>query len=114
MAETPDAALEPILIAGALSLPAANGARHVALADGDWRGEALAFDRGFLLFDNSHILDARASWYTLGAAEGGERHSWKKDERGGWSEGPCSRGERRRGPWCGRRRCWARKRNRTN
>src|SRR3546814_18860978 len=55
MAATPDAALEPILIAGALSLPAANGARHVALADGEWRGEALAFDRVFLLFDNSRM-----------------------------------------------------------
>src|SRR3546814_9705765 len=74
MAETPDAALEPILIAGALSLPAANGARHVALAGGEWRGEALAFDRVFLLFDNSRIDDARATWKTLGAADGVERH----------------------------------------
>jgi len=88
MAETADAALEPILIAGTLALPAANGARHVALADGEWRDEALTFDRVFFLFDNSRIDDARATWRKLGAADGVERHFWKQDDRGRWSEGP--------------------------
>ncbi|MBB5706542.1 DNA polymerase III subunit chi [Sphingopyxis panaciterrulae] len=88
MAETADAALEPILIAGALVPPAANGAHHVALADGEWREEALTFDRVFFLFDNSRIDDARATWRKLGAAEGVERHFWKQDDRGRWSEGP--------------------------
>src|SRR3546814_7077585 len=86
MAETADAALEPILIAGALAPPAANGAHHVALADGEWREEALTFDRVFFLFDNSRIDDARATWRKLGAAEGVERHFWKQDDRGRWSE----------------------------
>ncbi len=88
MAETPDAADEPILIAGALDGPAANGARMLALADGEWREEALGFDRAFLFFDNSRIDDARATWRTLGAADGVERHFWKQDDRGRWSEGP--------------------------
>ena len=88
MAETADAALEPILIAGAPALPAANGARHVALADGEWRDEALTFDRVFFLFDNSRIDDARVTWRKLGAVEDVERHFWKQDDRGRWSEGP--------------------------
>lgn len=88
MAETPDAAAEPILIAGSLDIPAANGATMLALADGEWREDALAFDRAFLFFDNGRIDDARATWRTLGAAEGVERHFWKQDDRGRWSEGP--------------------------
>ena len=88
MAGSPDEAIEPILIAGTLEGPAVNGARHVALADGEWREEALGFDRAFLLFDNSRIDDARATWRALGTAEGVERHFWKQDERGRWSEGP--------------------------
>ena len=88
MAGSADEAIEPILIAGTLEAPAINGARHVALADGEWREAALGFDRAFLLFDDSRIDDARATWRTLGAAEGVERHFWKQDERGRWSEGP--------------------------
>src|SRR3546814_11654666 len=60
MAETPDAAREPMLIAGALSLPAANGAPPVSLADGEWRGEALGVDRVSLLFVHHRIDDPRA------------------------------------------------------
>ncbi|SNS43046.1 DNA polymerase III subunit chi [Sphingopyxis indica] len=88
MAGTPDAADEPVLIAGTLDTPAANGAAMLAIADGEWREEALAFDRTFLFFDNSRIDDARATWRTLGAAEGVERHFWQQDDRGRWSEGP--------------------------
>lgn len=83
-----DQDIEPILIAGALELPAANDARHVALADGEWRADALTFDRAFLLFDNSRIDDARATWRQLSAADGVERHFWKQDDHGRWSEGP--------------------------
>src|SRR3546814_11220164 len=110
MAETPDAALEPILIAGALSLPAANGARHVALADGEWRGEALAFDRVFLPFDNRRIDDARATWKTLGAGDGVQRHYLKQDDRTVWSGSHCSKETRRRFP---RYRVWGRRQLRT-
>ncbi|WP_079638362.1 DNA polymerase III subunit chi [Sphingopyxis flava] len=87
-AGTPDEAIEPILIAGTLLSPAPNGARHVALADGTWREEALAFDRAFLFFDNSRLDNARATWRTLSAAKLAEIHFWKQDDRGRWSEGP--------------------------
>ena len=60
----------------------------VALADGEWRDEALGFERSFLLFDNSRIDDARATWRKLSAAEDVETHFWKQDDRGRWSEGP--------------------------
>ncbi len=87
-AGSPDEAIEPILIAGTLDPVPANGARNLALADGEWRDEALGFERTFLLFDNSRIDDARATWRKLGAAEGTEIHFWKQDDRGRWSEGP--------------------------
>jgi len=87
-AGSPDEEIEPILIAGTLDTAPPNRARLVALADGEWRDEALAFDRTFLLFDNSRIDDARATWRKLSAAEDVETHFWKQDDRGRWSEGP--------------------------
>ena len=85
---SPDEDMEPILISGTLDTAPANRAGLVALADGEWRDEALGFDRIFFLFDNSRIDDARATWRKLGAAEGAEIHFWKQDDRGRWSEGP--------------------------
>ena len=79
---------EPILLAGSIAAPAANGARMVVLADGIWRDEALAFTRCFFLFDNSRIDDARATWRALANVEGVEAHFWLQDERGKWQEGP--------------------------
>ena len=87
-AGSPDEAIEPILIAGTIDPTPANGARLVALADGEWRDEALGFDRVFLLFDNSRIDDARALWRTLAAREDVDNRFWKQDENGRWSEGP--------------------------
>ncbi|MGL3820959.1 DNA polymerase III subunit chi [Sphingopyxis sp. R3-92] len=87
-AGSPDEAIEPILIAGTLGPAPANGARLVALADGEWRDEALGFDRVFLLFDNSRIDDARATWRTLAARDDVDNRFWKQDENGRWSEGP--------------------------
>jgi DNA polymerase-3 subunit chi len=87
-AGSPDEAIEPILIAGTLEAPPANGARNVALADGEWRDDALAFDRTFFLFDNSRIDDARATWRTLAARDDVDNRFWKQDENGRWSEGP--------------------------
>lgn len=83
-----DAAIEPILLAPDLGSEPENGATHVMLADGVWRDEALAFDRAFLLFDNSRIDDARATWRALATKDGVEPHFWKQDDRGRWSEGP--------------------------
>ena len=87
-AGSPDEAIEPILIAGTLDPAPANGARLVALADGEWRDDALGFDRVFLLFDNSRIDDARALWRSLAARDDVDNRFWKQDEGGRWSEGP--------------------------
>ena len=78
---------QPILIA-ASAAPPANGARNIAIADGEWRDEALAFDRVFYFFDRGTVDDARASWRALKDREGTERHYWKQDENGRWAEGP--------------------------
>ena len=87
-AGSPDEAIEPVLLAGTFDAAPPNGASHVALADGEWREEALAFDRTFLLFDNSRIDDARATWRALAAREDVDNRFWKQDENGRWSEGP--------------------------
>ncbi|HEX2814121.1 MAG TPA: DNA polymerase III subunit chi [Sphingopyxis sp.] len=87
-AGSPDEAIEPILLAGAIAAGAPNGATHVALADGEWREEALGFARAFLLFDNSRIDDARATWRALAVREDVDNRFWKQDDRGRWSEGP--------------------------
>ena len=87
-AGSPDEDIEPILLAGTLDTAPPNGATHVALADGEWREEALGFARAFLLFDNSRIDDARATWRALAARDDVDNRFWKQDDRGRWSEGP--------------------------
>ncbi|WP_260580374.1 DNA polymerase III subunit chi [Sphingopyxis sp. PET50] len=87
-AGSPDEAIEPILIAGTLDSSPPNRATHLALADGEWRDAALGFDRVFLLFDNSRIDDARATWRGLAARDDVDNRFWKQDDRGRWSEGP--------------------------
>ncbi|MDE2595905.1 MAG: DNA polymerase III subunit chi [Sphingomonadales bacterium] len=78
-------ARQPILLGDAAE--PANGARYLALADGQWRDEALGFARAFLLFDHSTIDGARGCWRMLGQREDVERHFWKQDG-GRWIEGP--------------------------
>ncbi|MFS0736335.1 DNA polymerase III subunit chi [Sphingomonas sp. 1P06PA] len=73
----PADAVQPILIADAPE--AANGARHVALADGLWRDEALGFDRAFLLFDEDGLAGARAAWRGLAGRDAVERRFWRHD-----------------------------------
>ncbi|MET4895988.1 DNA polymerase III subunit chi [Sphingomonadaceae bacterium jetA1] len=75
---------QPILIAG--EIRAANGARHVALADGQWRDEALDFDRVFHFFDGERIAEARAAWRSLADREGVERRYWKQNGQGRWEQ----------------------------
>ena len=77
---------QPILVGSEAA--AANGARNIALADGEWRDAALAFDRIFYFFDGAAIDGARAAWKSLKDREGAERHYWKQDESGRWVEGP--------------------------
>jgi len=79
-----DDAHQPVLIAA--DATAANGARNVALADGQWRDEALGFDRAFHFFDEEKIAEARLAWKALADREGVERHYWKQDEDGRWRQ----------------------------
>ena len=66
---------------------AANGAKYIALADGLWRDEALAFERAFLIFGEGTLQGARDCWRMLGTRDGVERRFWKQDG-GKWVEGP--------------------------
>lgn len=74
---------QPVLIAG--DTAAANGARMIAIVDGDWRDEALAFDRAFHFFDDESVASARGAWRALGNRDGVERRYWKQTERG-WEQ----------------------------
>ena len=81
-----DEAAQPILLA--TETAAINGATRLAIVDGRWRDEALAFERSFYLFDNDAIEVARAAWRSLATVEGLERRFWKRDGDGRWQEGP--------------------------
>jgi DNA polymerase-3 subunit chi len=79
-----DDAAQPVLIAPDVN--AANGARHLALVDGQWRAEALDFDRAFHFFDEDAIRPARAAWKELAGRHGVERRYWKQNEAGRWEQ----------------------------
>ncbi|PTQ10329.1 DNA polymerase III subunit chi [Sphingomonas oleivorans] len=74
---------QPVLIG--TSPDPLNGARQIALVDGIWRDEALAFDRAFHFFDDTTIGAARAAWKTLGGREDVERRFWKQED-GRWKQ----------------------------
>lgn len=80
-----DDSLQPILLSN--SIEAANGARFILMADGEWREEALGFDRAFYLFPPAKTDNARAAWRSLADSEGIERHYWRQDG-GKWVQGP--------------------------
>ena len=73
-------ARQPILLSGAVE--AANGARFLALADGQWR-EGEGFDRVFLVFGEETLEGARSCWRMLGEREGVTRNYWKQED-GRW------------------------------
>jgi DNA polymerase-3 subunit chi len=77
--------LQPILLSES-SVPT-NGAQMIALADGEWRDQALNFDRVFYLFPPDKTYDARAAWRALAGREDVERRYWKQDG-GKWRQGP--------------------------
>lgn len=77
--------VQPILLAQ--DCVAANGARHIALADGLWRDEALDFERAFYFFDSVSIDAARESWRALSRREGVSPRFWRQ-EQGKWVQGP--------------------------
>ena len=71
---------QPILLSA--ENVAENSASHVIYADGEWRG-AEGFERAFLLFDDSNVEAARATWRSLDYTEGMER-SFFRQEAGKW------------------------------
>jgi DNA polymerase-3 subunit chi len=79
-----DDTAQPILIAPDVN--AANGAEHIALVDGEWRGDALDFERAFHFFDEDRIGAARAAWKDLAGRDGVERRYWKQNEAGRWEQ----------------------------
>ena len=81
--ERPEA--QPILLSTGTEAP--NGARCIALADGQWREQALEFERAYYFFDSSGLDDARGLWRTLKAKPEVEPRYWKQ-EGGRWVEGP--------------------------
>jgi DNA polymerase-3 subunit chi len=66
----------------------ANGATNIALADGQWRDEALGFARAFYFFDNDSREGARAAWRSLKDRPEVEPRYWKQDDSGKWIQGP--------------------------
>ena len=63
---------------------APNGARYLALADGDWRDEALRFERAFLLFDERRRREARG---------------WRGSSSTGATASSAATGSRKTGNW---------------
>ena len=84
LAGSEDEARQPVLIGE--TAHAANGAQHIALADGLWRDEALAFTRAFHFFTEDRIGEARRAWKNLAGKDGVERRYWKQDEAGRWEQ----------------------------
>lgn len=76
---------QPILISGDCHAP--NAARFILLTDGQWRTEALEFDRAFYLFTGDEIAEARTTWRDLSDKDGVTPRYWKQDG-GRWVEGP--------------------------
>ena len=80
-----DDSLQPVLLAR--EALAANGARMIALADGEWRDQALDFDRAFYLFPPDKTDNARSAWRALADKPDVERRYWKQDGSK-WRQGP--------------------------
>lgn len=74
---------QPVLISA--DTEPVNGARFLALADGQWREAASPFGRTFYLFDETTRVPARGVWKMLRDAGGKELHYWKQ-EAGRWIE----------------------------
>ena len=74
---------QPVLLS--TSPVAANKARNMLIADGEWREAATGFARTFYLFDESTIATARAAWSGLAGREAVERRYWALAE-GRWTQ----------------------------
>lgn len=78
---------QPILLSAQSGAPAANGARHIALTDGQWRDEALGYVRAFYFFDQDTLEPARACWRMLKGQGEVEPRFWRQ-EGARWVQGP--------------------------
>jgi DNA polymerase-3 subunit chi len=76
---------QPVLLSEAPE--AANGATNIALADAEWREEALGFARAFYFFDAAHLDTARGVWRSLKGKAEVEARYWRQVERK-WVQGP--------------------------
>ncbi len=74
-------ARQPILLSE--DCKAANGARLLALADGQWRDEAEGFERVFLFFDDEGRAAARSTWKQFDNRDDVERE-FHELENGKW------------------------------
>jgi DNA polymerase-3 subunit chi len=83
MAGQDDQERQPILLSH-MADPA-NGARFMAIADGQWRDAPAGVVRTLYLFDDGALKVARDCWRMLGAMEGLTRHFWRQ-EQGRWIE----------------------------
>ncbi|MDT9597724.1 DNA polymerase III subunit chi [Sphingosinicella rhizophila] len=77
---------QPILLSE--TPEAVNGATNIAIADGQWRDEALSFARAFYFFDAGDVDRARSLWRRLKDIPEVESRYWKQDDRGKWVQGP--------------------------
>lgn len=85
LADSPHAARQPILISATCSAP--NEARMIILADGQWREEAVSFDRAMLLFDAERADAARGLWRELAERADIDNRIFKQTPEGNWREG---------------------------
>ena len=85
LADGPHAARQPILISATCSAP--NEARMIILADGQWREEAISFDRAMLLFDAESAEAARGLWRELAERADVDNRIFKQTPEGNWREG---------------------------
>ena len=79
----PDDARQPVLLSTTPDAP--NLARNIAIADGEWREAALAFDRAFFLFGEAQLEPARLAWKLLSGRDGVERRYWAQSD-GKWEQ----------------------------
>ena len=79
----PEDSRQPVLLSA--TADAANRARNILIADGQWRDAALAFHRAFYLFDQETLNEAREAWRLLADRDEVERHYWANED-GRWIE----------------------------
>ncbi|MCT2400487.1 DNA polymerase III subunit chi [Novosphingobium mangrovi (ex Huang et al. 2023)] len=81
MAGEGDEERQPILLSDTVS--PLNGAKFLAIADGQWREGETPFERTFFLFDGATVQHARDTWRMLRGRQGVEHFYWKQ-EGGRW------------------------------